>query len=85
MGTLPQAQVTWKYQQGCLDEKFIYCPLLLLQADGCGETVVASVGLACDKAIPSWIILAEQPDLQEAMTKDGPLSSCHPLQHTVHG
>lgn len=85
MGTLSQAQVTWKYQQGCLDENFIYCPLLLLQDDGSEETVVASVMLAYDKAIPSQIILAEQPDLQEAMTKGGPLSSCHPLQHTVHG
>ena len=57
--------------------------MLLLQADRYGETVVASVKLACEKAILSQIILAEQPDLQETMTKDGPLSSCRPLQHTV--
>lgn len=45
--------------------------------------LVASVRLACEKATLCLIILAEQPDLQEAMTKDGPLSSCHPLQHRV--
>lgn len=39
--------------------------------------------LACEKAILSRLILVEQTDLQEVMTKDGPLSSCHPLQHSV--
>lgn len=54
------------------------CKLIVM-----GKTVVASVRSACEKAILSWIILAEQLDLQETTTKDDPLFSCRPLQHIV--
>lgn len=78
-------QVPWEYQQSCLNERGIYCLLLLLQADWYGKTVFAGVRLTCEKAILFWIILAEQPDLQETMTKMGPLISCHPLQYAFCG
>lgn len=75
MGTFPQALEIPAWVRSSFIALCFSCKLMAM----------GKLCLACDKAVPSWIILAEQPDLQQAVTKGGPLSSCHPLQHTVHG